>query len=66
MFGSWSEQAKWVIQCIKRAVQPYGRDKYGREWRGKVWPKIVEAGPPADLTEKESRAGYWELVADLP
>lgn len=59
-------QVKLLIRGLKRAMQPYGRDKYGREWRKKCFSQIVEAGPPADLTQKESARGYWELVVDLP
>jgi len=57
---------KRKINKIVAKVWPYGIDRRWREWHKYNWPKIVEAGPPADLTEKESKAGYWELVVDLP
>jgi len=59
---------KAVQSKIRRIVQKiwkYGVDRNWQSWHKVVWPQIVEAGPPADLTEKESREANFDTLAQM-
>ena len=57
---------KRKIRTIVHKVWPLGVDRTWKAWHENAWPQIVKAGPPADLSERESRRNQQRLIADLP
>ena len=58
----------WFKATMKRFAHPwfsYGVDRDWRSWRAHVFPKVVEQGPPADLSKKETRRGAEEFLVDI-
>lgn len=61
---SWKEVKRRIRKLVHK-VHPYGVDRSWKAWNKYVWPAVVKVGPPADLSEKESRRANNSFLVDV-
>lgn len=59
------ESIRKKVRAIVRRAWPHGLDRQWSEWVKNVVPEIVQSGPPADLSEKETSRGKEQFLVDL-